>query len=33
MPSTIHILGDKRTVMSCLIKPIEKLWKAALREK
>jgi len=33
MPSTIHILGDKRTAMSYFIKPIEKLWKAALREK
>jgi multidrug efflux pump subunit AcrA (membrane-fusion protein) len=33
MPLTIDILGDKRTVMSYIITPIQKSWKTAFREK
>jgi len=32
MPLTVDILGDKRTVMSYIITPIEKSWKSAFRE-
>lgn len=33
MPLTVDILGDKRTVMSYIITPIQKSWRTAFREK
>ena len=33
MPLTIDILGDKRTVMSYIITPIQESWKTAFCEK
>ena len=33
MPLTVDILGDKRTVISYIMTPIQKSWASAFREK